>query len=302
MSYMAITKGYNEGGRGVNTEWLKSFTEAANLRSFSKASRATNISQPALSKHIQHLENDLGVSLFYRTPTGIELTEAGQRFYTRIRPVLDELTSIRQELRQFTQNNPIAIGSLPSIATFYLPPRIKTLQEQSYSLLIQNTSSELIKSLIEGRLDAGFVDKKYIERTLWSNDLFTESYYAVFPMSHPFQSTKSVKLMDLCGEPLIVHQGPCDSRSHIISNLESLGQKPNIIREVSFGDFIYGYVMAGLGITIVPQLVAQNLSHLELFTLPIEDLNRTISLVTNSRNHGFQLFKIFRFEKNGVSP
>ncbi|MDP4086155.1 MAG: LysR family transcriptional regulator [Bacillota bacterium] len=279
----------------MDTEWLNSFIEAANLKSFSKASKANNISQPALSKHIQHLERDLGVSLFYRMSTGIELTEAGQRFYTRIRPFLDDLTSIKQELRQFNQINPIAIGSLPSIATYYLPSRIKALQDQPYSLLIQNTSGELIQSLIEGRLDTGFVDKKYVEGPLWSNDLFTEPYYAVFPMNHAFQSKKSVKLIELCEEPLIVHQGPCDSRNHILSHLEILGQRPNIIREVAFGEFIYGYVMAGLGITIVPQLAAQNLSHLELFTIQIEDLNRTISLITNSRSLCY-LNQLFRFE------
>nr|WP_308423124.1 LysR family transcriptional regulator [Marinithermofilum abyssi] len=147
------------------------------------------MSQPALSKHIRNLEHDLGIVLFYRTSTGIELTEAGKRFYNRIA----ELTTIRQELRQFRRTNPIAIGSLPSLATYYLPPRIKGLShsDRPVTLMIQNTSGELIQSLQEGRLDAVFVDATYIGESLWSCELFTESYYAVFPFTPSFSFAKN---------------------------------------------------------------------------------------------------------------
>ncbi|MGE8205496.1 LysR family transcriptional regulator [Heyndrickxia sp. NPDC080065] len=278
----------------MNIEWLNSFVEAARFKSFSKASKAINLSQPALSKHIRNLENELDVTLFFRTSTGIELTEAGERFYSRIVPVISEFTAIRQELRQFCHNHPIAIGSLPSIATYYLPSKTQALQElnRPHTLMIQNTSGELIDSLLEGRLEAVFVDTQYTEETLWSSELFTESYYAVFPINHRFRSKKAVKLEELCEESLIVHQAPCDSRKHIISQMELLGHKPNIINEVAFGDFIYGYVMSGMGITIVPEIVAKNISHLQLSCLPIIDFMRSISLTTKSSKLGVQLSKL----------
>ena len=108
-----------------------------------------------------------------------------------------------------------------------------------------------------------------------------------------FGSKKTVELAELCEEPLIVHQAPCDTRKHIVEQIESLGHKPNIISEVAFGDFIYGAVMAGMGITIVPELVAKNISHLELFVLPIANFGRkrTISLVSRSNKLGSKLYK-----------
>jgi LysR family transcriptional regulator, transcription activator of glutamate synthase operon len=137
----------------------------------------------------RHLEQDLDVVLFHRTSAGIELTEAGERFYNRIVPVLDELNAVRQELRQFCQTTPVAIGSLPSLATYYLPPRIRgnRFSGRSMTLMIQNTFWELIQSLQEGRLDAVFVDTSYVGDSLWSCELFTESYYAVFPLHHRFR-------------------------------------------------------------------------------------------------------------------
>lgn len=279
----------------MNMEWLQSFSEAAKQKSFSKAAKVNNLSQPGLSKQIRNLENDLDVVLFHRTSAGIELTEAGELFYSRIMPIIAELKGIRQELKQYNRKNPIAIGSLPSLATYYLPPRIKghRLLDRPLSLMIQNTSGELVQSLQEGRLDAIFVDSLYTGVSLWSCELFSEPYYAVFPKDHRFGSKKTVELAELCEEPLIVHQAPCDTRKHIVEQIELLGHKPNIISEVAFGDFIYGAVMAGMGITIVPELVAKNISHLELFVLPIANFGRkrTVSLVSRSNKLGSKLYK-----------
>lgn len=280
----------------MNLEWLQSFSEAAKRKSFSKAAQAINLTQPALSKHIRNLEEELEVILFHRTTSGIELTEAGERFYFRITPIIAELTGIRQELKQYSRNNPIAIGSLPSVATYYLPSKMKgqKLLDRPLSLMIQNTSGELIQSLQEGRLDAIFVDTLDTGESLWSYELFAEPYYAVFPIGHRFQSKKAVELAELYNEPLIVHQAPCDTRKHIIEQMDLFGHKPNIISEVAFGDFIYGAVMAGMGITIVPEIVAKNISHLKLFVLPINNFGRkrTVSLVTKSKKLGSKLYQI----------
>lgn len=285
----------------MNIEWLQSFAEAAKQKSFSKAAKVNNLSQPALSKQIRNLEEDLDVILFHRTSSGIELTEAGEFFYSRIMPVLAELKGVRQEVKQFNRETPLAIGSLPSLATYYLPARIKGQQllNRPLSLMIQNTSGELVQSLQEGRLDAIFVDSLYAGESLWSCELFSEPYYGVFPKDHRFKSKKTVELAELCEEPLIVHQAPCDTRKHIVEQIESLGHKPHIISEVAFGDFIYGAVMAGMGITIVPELVAKNISHLELFVLPITNFGkkRTVSLVSRNDKLGSKLYK-FLAEKN----
>lgn len=277
----------------MNIEWLKSFSEAAKQKSFSKAAKENNLSQPALSKHIQNLENNLNVVLFHRKSTGIELTEIGEHFYNRITPILAELTAVRQELQWFCNNKPIAMGSLPSLATYYLPSRLKGLKimDRTLTLMIQNTSRELLQSLQEGRLDAVLVDTLYIGEALWSCELFTENYYAVCPLGHRFESKKTVELAELCDEPLIAHQAPCDTRRHIVEQIELLGRKPNIISEVAFGDFIFGAVTAGMGITIIPELMAKNIGHLELFTLPIVNFGRkrTVSLVTQNNKLGLKL-------------
>ncbi|MEH6944189.1 LysR family transcriptional regulator [Bacillus sp. JJ722] len=273
---------------------MQSFTEAAKYKSFSKAAKANNLTQPGMSKHIRNLEEDLNIILFHRTSGGIELTNAGEHLYNRIIPVIAELQTIRQEIQQKYRTAPIAIGCLPSLATYYLPSRIKEFQlmDKPITLIIQNTSNELIQSLQEGRVDAILIDSLNVNESLCSYELFTEPYHAVFPLNHTYQAKSEVKLSELCEQPLIVHQAPCDTRMHIIKQIELLGYKPNIISELSFGDFIFGSVIAGMGITIVPEIMAKNISHLDLFTLPIIDFGRkrTVSLVTQSNKLGSKLF------------
>lgn len=283
------------GGVEVNLEWLESFSESAKQKSFSKAAKANNISQPALSKHIRNLENELDVILFHRTSSGIELTMAGKYFYSRITPILTELLTLKHDLKQQFNKQPIAIGSLPSLATYYLPSKIKEkqLSDSPLTLMIQNTSEELIESLLEGRLDAVFVNNLYTRKALYNYKLFTEPYYVVFPKEHHFKSKEAVDLNELSEEPLIIHQAPCDTREHAIKQISLLGYKPRIINEVPYGDFIYGSVMAGMGITIVPKLIASNIKHLELSALPISNFGkeRTISLVTRDKALGTQLYQ-----------
>ncbi|WP_071458594.1 LysR family transcriptional regulator [Bacillus massilinigeriensis] len=282
----------------MNLDWLQSFTQAAKQKSFSKAASVNNISQPALSKQIQNLESSLNVRLFHRTPTGITLTEAGQYFYNRIVPIMTELTVIRSDLQTFCRSTPVAIGSLPSLATYYLPLRMKGFKfmDRSVSLMLQNTSSELLHSLREGRLDAVFIETEHTLDSLWRYELFKEPYYALFSLDHKYRSKNSVKLRELCEEPFITHQAPCDLRNHIIHQIELIGYKPNIVSEVTFGDFIYGSVASGIGITIIPELLAKNINHPNLFSLPIVDFGRkrTISLITRDKNLGSTLYQYIK--------
>src|SRR5699024_5653823 len=165
----------------------------------------------------------LDVRLFHRTPTGITLTEAGEHFYNRIIPIITELTTIRTELQHFCKSKPLVIGSLPSLATYYLPLRMKDFHfmDRPVSIMLQNTSSELLQSLHEGRLDAVFVETEYIDnKSLWSYDLFTEPYYALVSADHKYKCKDTVHLIELCEQPLITHQSPCDTRSHIISQMK----------------------------------------------------------------------------------
>ena len=78
---------------------LRYFLRVADFKSFSRAALAVRIAQPALSRHIRKLEEEMGVALFYRDGRGAILTEQGQRYYERVTDILRQLDQAAAELQ-----------------------------------------------------------------------------------------------------------------------------------------------------------------------------------------------------------
>lgn len=290
--------GYNKkfelGCDALDTQWLKSFVMTAQYKSLSKTSELLNLSQPAISKQIRKLEETYGVALFYRSTQGVELTKAGAMLLERIQPVLMDLELIYKELQDFKSTQKIWLGALPSIATYFLRRIIPTL-EINTDVMVCNTSAELLSWLKAGKLDAALIDKRSADTHLWSKDLFSEPYLAVFSKSHPLGERQCVSIADIKDEPFVFYPESCDVRQCITQRLLMLGIEPKVSTEVSFGDFILGYVAAGAGITILPKIVTDHLSDVSLTAVPIIDFDttRTISIIARSEKLGKLLYRYF---------
>ena len=95
---------------------LKYYIAAAELLNFSKAADACNITQTAIGKYINKLENEIGCSLFYRTNKGVSLTEAGEKFYSGIKEITGQYEDLLKQIENETDKL-LRIG----IAGDYLP-------------------------------------------------------------------------------------------------------------------------------------------------------------------------------------
>ena len=79
---------------------LKYFIAAAELLNFSKAAEACNITQTAIGKYINKLENEIGCSLFYRTNKGVSLTEAGEKFYSGVKEIIGQYEDLLKQIEK----------------------------------------------------------------------------------------------------------------------------------------------------------------------------------------------------------
>ncbi len=84
----------------VKIHQIRAFVEVARQGSIRGASRMLNMSQPALSKSIQELEEGLAAQLFFRRSKGVTLTDAGESFYQHASLILEELRAAQEEIRQ----------------------------------------------------------------------------------------------------------------------------------------------------------------------------------------------------------
>jgi LysR family transcriptional regulator, transcription activator of glutamate synthase operon len=282
----------------MNIEWLHYFLEASRQKSLSKASGVLNMTQPALSKQIRNLEEYLGVEIFKRSALGVELTKEGTLLLDRIEPLLHEFESLKKDLLNLSQLNSLRLGTLPSLASYYLPQKVTEMKRQGVQIemTVLSTSGEIIGLLQSGAVDVGIVQNTTpIPKTYWSVDLLHEPFYAIIPAAHSLFTKDSVTLDELKDESLIVYPRQCDVRRSIIKAYQNKGLEPNLSVEVSFGESIPGFVSAGAGISILPEIIAKQERPLPLRAIPIDDfgVNRTISLVSPKPAVGKRLRRYF---------
>jgi LysR family transcriptional activator of glutamate synthase operon len=282
----------------MNMEWFHGFLEASRLKSLSKASVKLNMTQPALSKQIRNLEEILGVELFKRTAQGVELTKEGALLHKRIQPILSEIESLRKDLLNLEKISSVRLGTLPSLATHYLPQKLFKIAQQGIQIDVKvlSTSGEIIALLQNGSIDVAIIQKSpSIPKSYWFTDLYHEPFFAVIPETHLLYHKDSVTLAELKDEPLIVYPSACDVRSSIVEAYQINRFTPNFSVEVSFGESIPGFIAAGAGISILPEIIAMHLSPMSLKAIPINDFGRTrtISLISPKRSLGNKVRRYF---------
>jgi len=105
---------------------LYAFEAAARLSSFTRAASELGVTQTAISHQIRTLENDLGITLFRRSPQRVALTEAGQRWSAELTPIFNRLRSVNSELRRpaLAERPHVAVSLVPSLGSRWLVPKL----------------------------------------------------------------------------------------------------------------------------------------------------------------------------------
>lgn len=262
----------------MNLEWLQAYITIVEEKSITKAAEKLNISQPALSKQLKNLEAEYHILLLNRSSKGIEPTQAGLHLYTRGKKLLEQANLIKLDLQEMNNAHKITVGCLPSLATSYLPH----FNSENHCVFIQNCSSALIHSLENNQVNVSLVDDYFYDGSMVKKDLFTQKYIAVVPKKYNLGELSELSWDLIEKYPLVLPAAPCDTHSKIEDYAYNNNIQLTIVRQVTFDEFIYGYVLSGEGMTIVPQIIAQTLTHLDLDLIPVENLSLTISAIAKT--------------------
>ncbi len=284
----------------MNISFIEGFLEAARLKSLAKASEKLKISHPALSKQINSMEQYYGINLFHRSSSGVTLTEYGKILYDRILPVYSELIEIKSDLKmaaESTNYRSYRIGTLPSLASGYLPNIVLELKSSGINVEIdvRDTSDELEELLNQGKLHAAVIELQPHHVEHWNIELFEEPYDTVIYSNHRFSNLRSVSIQEIGLEPLILNPPNCTIRRLFSNLIEDQGMQPIIGMESQYGDFILGYVATGAGITFAPRMGVEQILTKGLQSIPIDDprAKRVISLACVTKRIGETLQPYF---------
>ncbi|MEU5779396.1 LysR family transcriptional regulator [Streptomyces venezuelae] len=268
---------------------LHYFVAVAETRHFTRAAEEVHVSQPSLSQQIRALEKELGAELFSRARGNITLTDAGEALLPLARRILADADTARIEVQELAQlrRGRIRLGATPSVCTGLLPDVLRAFHDRhpGIQLLIEEGGShDLVRELARGALDLALVVLPLPSPSpaLTTLELLREDLVVVSaPGSRSLGNT--VRIADLQGERLVMFRHGYDLRELTVSACRAEGFEPEFAVEGGEMDAVLGFVRAGLGVAVVPRMVAERSGpDLRMTPLAKPSLHRTIALAHRS--------------------
>lgn len=239
---------------------LRYFLQVADFKSFSRAAVAVRIAQPALSRHIRKLEEELGVALFYRDGRGAILTEQGKRYYERVTDILRQLDQATAELHSDDDmpTGEVVLGVPTELGPRFILRIVQSFRGRYPSARIrvaESGSAQIAEWLQSSRLDAGFIYDPQDYPTLPVKTVVEETLYLVGPKGDHLTAPEAVPFRQVVQLPLILHELGGNLRQRITDAATRLGQSAHCETDIDSLPAIKQAVMDGAGYTILPYAV-----------------------------------------------
>jgi DNA-binding transcriptional LysR family regulator len=244
---------------------LRYYVTVAELLNFTKAAAKLHVAQPALSRQIRDLEDELGVPLLERSSRFVRLTDAGAAFVTEARAVLQRAGEAAQAARAFAtgERGEIHLGYAPSPTVELLPQALRAFQNESPGVRVtlhDLSVQEMLDGLREGRLDAALTVESSSKqmRGLAFERLCTYPFCVAFNSTHRLARAKRANLSQLRDERLIVYSRADYPEYYewLKAIFQSLGAVPEIAEEQDGATSLIAAVEAGRGVALVPSVLA----------------------------------------------
>lgn len=229
---------------------LRSFFYIARLRSFSRAAAELRIAQPALSRQIRKLEEELGVTLLTRHAKGVELTHAGEIVLKRAEVLIQAVRQIKTEVNESAAvvSGQITVAMPPAVGSIILPTLLRRFRTDYPNVsvhLMEGIGQTLHGWLSAGRVDAAIMHNPPPMRLVRVEPLVHEALYVIGPSGKTRPA--SYELRDLANLPLVLPGYPHFARLLVEQAAAEQGIELQIAVEVDGAALTCDLVAAGFG-------------------------------------------------------
>lgn len=236
------------------------FKTVAELQHMTRASERLSISQPALSKSISNIEQELGVPLFDRHGRAIVLNRFGEIFLQHVHVILDEYSKIVKEFDDITKPGygEVSFGFIHTLGMEVVPELmaiVPAIYPNINISLNQASSLTLLKRLEEGVIDF-CLSQEFTSKLIeveWV-ELWTEELFVIVPKEHELSQKDSIQLKEIEGEPFISIKSGNSLRQIVDELLKKAGVSAKTKYAGEEMHTVAGFVGAGLGVSIIPNI------------------------------------------------
>lgn len=241
----------------MDLDQLENFLKVAELGSFTRAADFRGLSQPAISRSIQRLEEEIGRPLFERQTRKVVLTEAGLLMESRVRQILTILDDTKTEITDDGQSGRIRLGAIPTIAPFFLPGLLHEFSSafpRAHVVVQEDTTDHLTKRLTQGEIDVGLFALPIAEKYLDCESLFDEELLVVLPNEHPLAEKKQIRSSDIDALPFVLLDEAHCLSDNIVSYCRHRSFQPVAMERTSQLATVQELVALNHGISMVPEM------------------------------------------------
>ncbi|WP_396954556.1 LysR family transcriptional regulator [Neobacillus sp.] len=239
---------------------LRLFMEVAKQKSITKAAENMHLSQPALSKSIIALEEELGMTLIIRTNKTSDLTDTGKvvlEYAQKMNALQDEMKTTLNDMTNLTRGQ-INIGLPPFIGSLFFP-RVMAKFHHAYPNIELNITeyggARVVKSVEEGEFELGVAVLPLDELQFNIYPIVEEEMKLLVYKNHRLASRNEVEIEDLTDEEFIFYHDEFALNQMMRDHFIAAGFEPKILFKSSQWDLMSEMVAANLGITILPQSI-----------------------------------------------
>jgi len=282
---------------------LRTVLAIAETGSLTKAAELLHVVQPALSRQLKQLEDELGIPLFERNRLGMVLTVPGRRFVDQVRVSLKGLNEARAGIGAAKSDllGTVSIGMLPSLATALAGPLVIALQQQYPNLRVRiatGFSDFLQEGLEGGKLDICLMGDYLQSELLQTSPVYSEPIYVFGMPGSGLSQDTPMTLEAVSRMPMVVPEAR-SLRNVIDRACTILGVNLNLVAESDSTAVILDLVLRGVGYTILPAIpIMTMLAEKRIEGAPIisPTLQRTVIIGTAVLNRNPRLVNALHAE------
>jgi DNA-binding transcriptional LysR family regulator len=248
-------------GTTVELRHLRYFVAVAEAENVLRAAtQKLHVSQPAVSRQIRDLEDELGAQLFERTGKSVRLTEAGFLFLKEARAVLERTNEAVRSVRAFAQagETELHVGYTPALRAQIVSPTLRAFQREMPKVHVKLhdwSNEKIVTGLRDGRLQLAFTvrpSKRGKSRDLRFEELLREHVRLAVPPTRPFARRRSVSLADAAKESFVglTREDFPDYNAYLNAVFAPVKNKPRVIEEHDSMTSVISAIEAGTGVGI----------------------------------------------------
>ncbi len=263
---------------------IRYFLAVAQELNFTRAAERCYVTQPALTRAIQKLEEELGGLLFRRERNLTHLTDLGRLMRPHLEEVLKEAAAAKSTAQGFLKlkDAPLNLGIMCTIGPMRFVGFLNRFRTDNPGIelsMMEETPARLGELLTQGKLDVAVMAQPgaFDERVV-VHGLYRERFVVAFPPGHRFEARNALTVEDIAGESYLSRIN-CEYRDHLSSLCSERDVDIKVTYRSEREDWIQTMVTAGLGICFLPEF-SPTLPGLRCRPLIDPEVAREVSLVT----------------------